>query len=50
VALRFKGKDGLILPDQLRTLDKTRLVKRLGRIEARTLAALLQVLTELFAQ
>lgn len=50
VAVRFKGKDGLILPDQLRTLDKARLVKRLGKIEARTLVALLGVLTELFAQ
>ena len=49
VAVRFKGKDGLILPDQLRTLDKARLVKRLGKIEARILAALLRVLEELFS-
>jgi len=47
--VRFKGKDGLILPDQLRTLDKARMVKRLGKIEVRTLSAVLRVLTELFA-
>ena len=49
VALRFKGKDGLILPDQLRTLDKARLLKRLGRVESRTLSSLMQVLGDLFA-
>lgn len=48
VALRFKGKDGLILTDQLRTLDRARLVKRLGRADAGTLAAVLRVLGEMF--
>jgi mRNA-degrading endonuclease toxin of MazEF toxin-antitoxin module len=45
-----KGKDGLVLPDQRRTRAKTRRVKRLGKVEARTMTALLRVLTELFAQ
>ena len=49
VALRFKGKDGLILTDQLRTLDRARLVKRVGRADAGTLAAVLRVLGEMFA-
>lgn len=49
VPVKFKGKDGLILPDQMRTLDKTRLVKRLGRVDATTLRALLGVLGEMFA-
>lgn len=49
VAARFKGKDGLLLPDQVRTLDKTRLVKRLGPIDAATLTAVLTVLGEMFA-
>ena len=49
VAVRFKGKDGLILTDQLRTLDTRRLVARLGKVEARTLAAVLRVLGEMFA-
>ncbi|MDB5708836.1 MAG: growth inhibitor PemK [Sphingomonas bacterium] len=50
VAVRFKGKDGLILPDQMRTIDKTRLVKRLGRVDAGTLRAVLGVLAEMFAE
>ena len=49
VPIKFKGKEGLILPDQMRTLDKARLVKRLGRIDAGALRALLAVLGEMFA-
>lgn len=49
VPIKFKGKEGLILPDQMRALDKTRLVKRLGRVDAGTLRALLSVLGEMFA-
>lgn len=48
VPVTFKGKEGLILPDQMRTLDKTRLVKRLGRVDAGTVRALLGVLGEMF--
>ena len=35
VPCRFQGKDGLVVLDQLRTVDKTRLIKRLGSGEAR---------------
>jgi mRNA interferase MazF len=45
----FQGKRGLILLDQLRTLDKVRLVKRLGNITPQTLAAALQILQKAFA-
>lgn len=48
VPVRFQGKSGLVLPDQMRTLDAVRLVTRLGRVEARTLAAVLRVLGEMF--
>ena len=48
VPIKFKGKEGLILPDQMRTLDKGRLVKRLGRVDAGTLRSLLGVLGEMF--
>lgn len=34
IAMHFQGKHGLILLDQLRTLDKQRLVRRLGSIGA----------------
>jgi mRNA interferase MazF len=49
VPVRFEGKEGLLLPDQMRTLDRRRLVKRLGAVEKETLTAALAVLRELFA-
>ncbi len=48
VSLSFRGKDGLILLDQIRTLDRARLVKRMGRVDAATLGAVLSVLGEMF--
>ncbi|MDR2875604.1 MAG: type II toxin-antitoxin system PemK/MazF family toxin [Methylobacillus sp.] len=50
VPINFAGKKGLILADQIRALDKTRLVKHLGAISPKTLAALLAVLQETFAE
>jgi mRNA interferase MazF len=50
VAIRFQRKHGLVLPDQMRTLDKTRLVKRLGKADAATLGAVLAVLGEMFGE
>ena len=50
VPLSFQGKDGLLLPDQMRTIGRRRLVKRLGAVEPETLATLLAVLRELFAE
>ncbi|MGH8191827.1 MAG: type II toxin-antitoxin system PemK/MazF family toxin [Rhodanobacteraceae bacterium] len=50
VGIRFQGKSGLILLDQIRTLDQVRLTKRLGNASPATLAALLRTLQEVFAQ
>ena len=50
IAVRFEGKEGLILPDQMRTIDRRRLVRRLGAVEAETLAETLAVMRELFAE
>ncbi|MCX6044771.1 MAG: type II toxin-antitoxin system PemK/MazF family toxin [Chloroflexi bacterium] len=49
VACRFQGKDGQIVLDQLRTVDKQRLVKRLGRIDGPVQEKVLAVLAALFA-
>ena len=49
VVLTFQGKQGLILLDQMRTLDRARLVKRLGALRPVTLAATLQTLQAMFA-
>ena len=42
------GKKGLILLDQIRTIDKTRLVKRLGAVSNKTLGASLDILQATF--
>jgi len=50
VPVSFKGKTGLVLPDQMRTLDRARLVKRLGAIDAETRTAVLRVLKSMFEE
>jgi mRNA interferase MazF len=47
--VRFKGKSGQIVLDQIRTVDKTRLVKRVGKIDTATRDRVLALLAELFA-
>ena len=49
IPITFQGKRGLILLDQLRTLDKVRLVKPLGKIATTTLALVVQALQKVFA-
>lgn len=49
VTIRFQAKSGLILLDQVRTLDQTRLLKRLGAASSATLATVLQTLQDVFA-
>lgn len=50
VACQFEGKDAHIVLDQIRTVDKRRLIKHLGRISPTTQARVLAVLAELFAE
>ncbi len=49
VPVRFKGKSGQIVLDQIRTVDKSRLVKRVGKIDELTRTQVLTLLAELFA-
>ena len=49
IDVRFQGKDGQIVLDQIRTVDKTRLVKKLGIISPHAKHSVLQMLAELFA-
>jgi mRNA interferase MazF len=50
VECEFEGKQGKIVLDQLRTIDKSRLVKKLGQIsDPHTQAEVLRVLAEMFA-
>lgn len=46
----FKGKSGQIVLDQIRTVDKVRLIKKLGSIDANVQEEVLLTLAEMFAQ
>lgn len=48
-ACRFQGRQGQVVLDQIRTVDKARLVRRLGRIDKGTQANVLSILGEMFA-
>jgi mRNA interferase MazF len=48
--IKFSGKRGFILLDQVRTIDKRRLARRLGTIDRRDLSATLALLQELFSE
>ena len=47
--VRFGGKSGLILLEQLRAIDTTRLAKRLGAVDDKALAQSLSILQAMFA-
>jgi mRNA interferase MazF len=49
ISCRFQTRDGQIVLDQIRTVDRSRLVKRLGKIDGKTAGRVLEVLQELFA-
>ncbi len=49
IALTPAGKQGLILLDQVRAVDKTRLINRLGKIQPKTLGVVLETMQEIFS-
>jgi len=49
VNCRFKRKEGQIVLDQIRTIDKKRLIKKLGSIDSKTQLEVISVLQRLFA-
>ena len=50
VPAKFKGKKGQIVLDQLRTVDRARLIRKVGLIQPATRAQVLAVLSEMFAE
>ena len=50
VPCNFRGKAGEIVLDQIRAIDKTRLVRRLGVIDEATRINVLEVLAEMFSE
>ena len=49
VPVTHAGTKGVIVLDQMRAVDKARLVKRLGAVSAKTLTTTLAALQELFS-
>ncbi|WP_044042594.1 type II toxin-antitoxin system PemK/MazF family toxin [Caballeronia insecticola] len=50
IPISFKRQEGLILLDQIRTVDKVRLVKKEGAVSDDTLSSTLSTLQEVFAE
>ncbi len=50
VPTTFRGRAGLILLDQLRALDRMRLIRRLGSVTSGTLSSTLATLREMFEE
>ena len=49
IVCKFKGKSGEVVLDQIRAIDKRRLVKRIGVIDSATQKKTIAVLQEMFA-
>ena len=50
VPVTFQDKQAWIVLDQIRTVDKRRLVKRIGKIDVRTIARVKTVLSEMLIE
>jgi mRNA interferase MazF len=50
IPLKFDMKDGWIVLDQLRSVDKKRLIKKLGRIDKNTIKHIKSVIKEMLIE
>jgi mRNA interferase MazF len=50
IGVTHRGQKGLILLDQMRAVDKTRLAKKLGAVSAKTLTSTLNILQEIYSE
>jgi mRNA interferase MazF len=50
ISCKFEGKEGQIVLDQMRAVDKVRLVKKLGILDKQTQKIVLEKLAEMFAE
>ena len=46
--IKFQNKEGLVLLDQIRTVDKTRLVKKIGKVDENKAKEIADTLVEMF--
>lgn len=49
ISCKFEDKEGQIVLDQIRTIDKIRIVKKLGKLDISTQKQVLKTLVELFS-
>lgn len=47
-SIHFENKDGLVLLDQIRAVDKTRLIKKIGKVDTKTAKEIAETLQEMF--
>jgi mRNA interferase MazF len=50
VPLTFKGKNGWIVLDQIRTVDKKRAIKKLGKLNSNKIAEVKNVINEMLVE
>jgi len=50
VACTFQGKEGQVVLDQIRIVDKSRLARKLGRLKVESQREVLSVLVEMFSE
>lgn len=50
VACEFQGKKGQVVLDQIRTVDRARLIRKLGRLDRSAQKEVLATLAEMFAE
>ena len=50
VPLTFQDKNGWIVLDQIRTIDKSRIIKRLGKLDPNTMAEVKNILNEMLVE
>ncbi len=48
VLITFDGREGNIVLDQIRTIDKSRLIKKLGTLDTKTASVVLETLGKMF--
>jgi len=46
--IKFENKNGLVLLDQIRTVDKTRLIKKIGHVDERISKNIADILVKMF--
>ena len=46
--IEFEGKEGLVLLDQIRAVDKKRIIKKIGQVEEDTSLEIIDMLLEMF--